>query len=64
MLTRRHEWFQSANAVEIGIFVKNVKKEQVELNVQEKSVRVCFCTILCLCVAEMIHFAELCYDRH
>jgi hypothetical protein len=35
----RHEWFQSANFVEIGIFVKNVQKEQVELNINEQSVR-------------------------
>lgn len=33
----RHEWFQSPNFVEIGVFVKNVTKEKLQLDATENS---------------------------
>jgi len=36
----KHEWFQSVNFVEIGIFARNIKREQVEVSAQEQSLSV------------------------
>lgn len=36
----RHEWFQTENTVNVSVFVKNVKKEAVTVQIEEQSLEV------------------------
>jgi len=36
----KQDWFQSNIFVEIGLFIKNVKQEQAEINIKEKSISI------------------------
>jgi len=36
----KQDWFQSNDFVEIGLFIKKVKKEQAEINIKEKSISI------------------------
>lgn len=38
MMTR-HEWYQNDSYVTISVFIKNAKKELVDINITEKAVR-------------------------
>jgi hypothetical protein len=37
----RYEWYQGMDFVEIGIFAKNMKRENVHVNATERSLRCC-----------------------
>lgn len=36
----RHEWYQNDSYVTISVFIKNVKKESVDINITENAVRI------------------------
>ena len=36
--TNRHEWYQNDSYVTISVFIKNAKKESVDINITEKAV--------------------------
>ena len=39
LLTHRYDWYQTERYVVITILIKNLKKEDVTTNIQEKEVR-------------------------
>jgi hypothetical protein len=41
-----HEWYQNDNFVIISIFIKNLKKEHIEVQFTEKSVSLNLCVLL------------------
>lgn len=50
--TRRHDWYQTESSVTIDVFAKNVKPEDLEVDLQDNHVRTGSAKLVLLCLPQ------------